>query len=73
MLSGSQDQSSSDRDPSRAGRTEESTSLTGTPSPEVEAVILAVSADVFGLGARHLIRVIERMARSRGSLSIRWQ
>jgi ABC-2 type transport system permease protein len=47
--------------------------ITGTPSPEVEAVILAVMTVVFGLAARRLIRGIERMARSRGSLSIRWQ
>jgi ABC-2 type transport system permease protein len=47
--------------------------VTGTPSPEVEAVILFVMAVVFTLLARRLIRSIERMARSRGSLSIRWQ
>jgi ABC-2 type transport system permease protein len=47
--------------------------ITGTPSPEVEALILAAMTIVFGLAARHLIRTIERMARSRGSLSIRWQ
>jgi len=47
--------------------------ITGTPSPEVEAVILAVMTVVFSLTARHLLRTIERMARSRGSLSIRWQ
>jgi ABC-2 type transport system permease protein len=47
--------------------------ITGTPSPEVEAVILAVMTVVFALAARHLIRSIEQMARARGSLSIRWQ
>ena len=47
--------------------------ITGTPSPEVEAVILAVMTVVFGVAARRLIRAIEWMARSRGSLSIRWQ
>jgi ABC-2 type transport system permease protein len=47
--------------------------ITGTPSPEVEAVILAVMTVVFAAAARYLMRAIERMARSRGSLSIRWQ
>ena len=47
--------------------------LTGTPSPEVETLILLVMTVVFGLSARRLIRAIEWMARSRGSLSIRWQ
>jgi ABC-2 type transport system permease protein len=47
--------------------------LTGTPPPEVEALILVVMTVVFTLIARWMIRVIERMARSRGSLSIRWQ
>ena len=47
--------------------------ITGTPSPEVEAVILAVMTVVFAVLARWMIRRIERMARSRGSLSIRWQ
>ena len=47
--------------------------LTGTPPPEVEAVILLVMAVVFTLLARRLITAIERMARARGSLSIRWQ
>jgi hypothetical protein len=28
---------------------------------------------VFAAAARYLMRAIERMARSRGSLSIRWQ
>ncbi|HYO42447.1 MAG TPA: ABC transporter permease [Candidatus Limnocylindrales bacterium] len=48
-------------------------SITGTPSPEVETLILAVMTVVFALAARRLIRAIERMARARGSLSIRWQ
>jgi len=47
--------------------------LTGTPSPEVETLILLVMTFVFGFAARRLIRSIEWMARSRGSLSIRWQ
>jgi ABC-2 type transport system permease protein len=47
--------------------------ITGTPSPEVEALILVAMTVVFTLAARWLIRTIERMARARGSLSIRWQ
>jgi ABC-2 type transport system permease protein len=47
--------------------------ITGTPPPEVEALILVAMTVVFTLLARWMIRVIERMARSRGSLSIRWQ
>ena len=47
--------------------------ITGTPSPEVEALILAAMTVVFAVLARWMIRRIERMARSRGSLSIRWQ
>jgi ABC-2 type transport system permease protein len=47
--------------------------ITGTPPPEVEALILLAMTVVFSLLARVMIRRIERMARSRGSLSIRWQ
>jgi len=47
--------------------------ITGTPSPEVEALILVAMTVVFGALARWMIRRIERMARSRGSLSVRWQ
>ena len=47
--------------------------ITGTPSPEVEALILAGMTVVFTLLARWMIHRIERAARSRGSLSIRWQ
>jgi ABC-2 type transport system permease protein len=47
--------------------------ITGTPPPDVEALILAVMTIVFAVLARWMIRRIERMARSRGSLSIRWQ
>jgi ABC-2 type transport system permease protein len=47
--------------------------ITGTPAPEVEAVILVVMTFVFVLLARWMLRTIERMARQRGSLSIRWQ
>lgn len=47
--------------------------LAGTPPPEVEAVILVVMTVVFTVAARWCIATIERLARSRGSLSIRWQ
>jgi ABC-2 type transport system permease protein len=47
--------------------------ITGTPPPEVEALILVAMTVVFGVTARWMIRRIERMARDRGSLSIRWQ
>jgi ABC-2 type transport system permease protein len=47
--------------------------ITGTPPPEVEALILAAMTVVFTLLARWMINRIERAARSRGSLSIRWQ
>jgi ABC-2 type transport system permease protein len=47
--------------------------ITGTPSPEVEALILVAMTVVFTMLARWMIRRIERMARARGSLSIRWQ
>jgi len=47
--------------------------ITGTPSAEVEAAILVAMTVAFLLAARWLIRTIERMARQRGSLSIRWQ
>ena len=41
--------------------------ITGTPSPEVEALILVAMTVVFTLLARWMIRRIERMARSRGT------
>ncbi|MEW6225586.1 MAG: ABC transporter permease [Chloroflexota bacterium] len=48
-------------------------SLLGTPAPEVEALILVAMTAVFVALARWMMRTIERMARGRGSLSIRWQ
>lgn len=48
-------------------------SLLGTPAPEVEALILVAMTVVFVALARWMMRTIERMARGRGSLSIRWQ
>ena len=47
--------------------------LAGTPSPQIEALILIAMTAVFLVASQWLIRTIERMARSRGSLSIRWQ
>jgi ABC-2 type transport system permease protein len=47
--------------------------LMGTPPPEVEALILVGMTVVFLALARWMLRTIERMARGRGSLSIRWQ
>ncbi len=47
--------------------------LTGTPSPAIEALILVAMTVVFTVAARWCMRTVERMARSRGSLSIRWQ
>jgi ABC-2 type transport system permease protein len=45
----------------------------GTPSPEVEAVILVVMTAVFVLAARWTLHVLERRARQEGRLSVRWQ
>ncbi len=45
----------------------------GTPSPEIEALILIVMAVVFLLAARWILGVMERLARRDGRLSIRWQ
>ena len=47
--------------------------LAGTPPPGVEALILVAMTAVFTAAARWCMAAIERMARSRGSLSIRWQ
>jgi ABC-2 type transport system permease protein len=47
--------------------------ITGTPPPEIETLILVGMTIVFMALARWMIRTIERMARRRGSLSIRWQ
>jgi ABC-2 type transport system permease protein len=45
----------------------------GTPSPEVEAAVLALMTAVFVAFARWMLRTLERMARREGRLSIRWQ
>lgn len=47
--------------------------LAGTPPPLAEAAILVAMTVVFTLAARWCMAVVERLARSRGSLSIRWQ
>jgi hypothetical protein len=45
----------------------------GTPSPEVEALILVVMVVVFLAIARWALRTLERLARAEGRLSVRWQ
>jgi ABC-2 type transport system permease protein len=45
----------------------------GTPSPEVEALILVAMTVVFLVLARWTLRVLEGLARKEGRLSIRWQ
>jgi ABC-2 type transport system permease protein len=45
----------------------------GTPSPEVEALILVAMTVAFFGAARWILRLLERMARAEGRLSIRWQ
>jgi ABC-2 type transport system permease protein len=45
----------------------------GTPSPEVEALILVAMTVVFLVVARWMLRRLERMARREGRLSVRWQ
>ena len=45
----------------------------GTPSPAVEALILVAMTFVFLGAARLMLRILERMARQEGRLSVRWQ
>ena len=45
----------------------------GTPSPEIEVLILVVMTVVFLAIARWTLAVLEQMARREGRLSIRWQ
>jgi ABC-2 type transport system permease protein len=45
----------------------------GTPSPEVEALILVAMTVVFLALARLVLRFLEKLAREEGRLSIRWQ
>ena len=45
----------------------------GTPPPDVEALILVAMTVVFLLLARWTLRLLERLARKEGRLSVRWQ
>jgi ABC-2 type transport system permease protein len=45
----------------------------GTPSPAVEALILVAMTVVFLVAARWMLARLERMARHKGRLSVRWQ
>ena len=45
----------------------------GTPPPAIEALILVVMTAVFLLFARIALRVLERLARREGRLTLRWQ
>jgi ABC-2 type transport system permease protein len=45
----------------------------GTPPPGVEALILVAMTIVFLLAARAALRVLERLARREGRLTLRWQ
>jgi hypothetical protein len=45
----------------------------GTPPPAIEALILVAMTFVFLGAARWMLRVLERMARQEGRLSVRWQ
>jgi ABC-2 type transport system permease protein len=45
----------------------------GTPSPEIEALILVGMTIVFLLLARFTLQLLERLARREGRLSVRWQ
>ena len=45
----------------------------GTPSPEIEALILLAMTVVFLFAARWMLRRMETMARREGRLSLRWQ
>ncbi len=46
---------------------------TGTPAPEVEALILVAMTVFFLYAARVCLRFIERLARREGRLTMRWQ
>jgi ABC-2 type transport system permease protein len=45
----------------------------GTPPPEIEALILVAMTAVFLLAARVTLKLLERLARKEGRLSVRWQ
>jgi ABC-2 type transport system permease protein len=46
---------------------------TGTPPPEVEALVLVAMTVVFILLARFMLRTLERLAREKGRISARWR
>ena len=46
---------------------------TGTPPPEVEALVLVGMTVVFILLARWMLRTLERIAREKGRISARWR
>jgi ABC-2 type transport system permease protein len=46
---------------------------TGTPPPEVEALVLVAMTVVFILLARFMLRTLERLARQKGRISARWR
>jgi ABC-2 type transport system permease protein len=46
---------------------------TGTPAPEIEALMLVGMTVVFILLARFMLRTLERMAREKGRISARWR
>jgi len=46
---------------------------TGTPPPEIEALILVGMAVAFTWMARVMLRILERLAREKGRLSARWR
>lgn len=50
-----------------------STGPTGTPSPEVEALILVAMTVIFTILARVLLRSMEERARREGRLTVRWR
>jgi ABC-2 type transport system permease protein len=45
----------------------------GTPSPQIEALILVAMTVLFLLVARWTLRILENLARREGRLSVRWQ
>jgi ABC-2 type transport system permease protein len=46
---------------------------TGTPPPDVEALVLVAMTAVFILLARFMLRTLERLAREKGRISARWR
>jgi ABC-2 type transport system permease protein len=46
---------------------------TGTPPPEIEALVLVAMTVVFIFLARVMLRALERLAREKGRISARWR